>query len=76
MRTVVSLTHYTYFQWTVERHHTSCPPPQAAAAADLVLVVGTSANVTPASDIPRVAARAGAKVVEINLEATGENGLF
>lgn len=44
---------------------------QAAAEADLVLVIGTSANVTPAADIPRVAARAGAKVVEINLEPTG-----
>ncbi|CBZ54167.1 putative NAD-dependent deacetylase [Neospora caninum Liverpool] len=38
---------------------------------DLLLVVGTSASVSPASSLPYRALRGGAKVVEINLETTG-----
>jgi NAD-dependent deacetylase len=43
---------------------------EAAKQADLVLVVGTSALVAPASEIPVVAGMSGAKVVEINREET------
>lgn len=42
-----------------------------ADACDLMLVVGTSATVHPASDIPYRAMRKGAKVIEVNLEETG-----
>lgn len=38
--------------------------------ADLVLIVGTSLEVAPASDLPMLAMRNGAKIVIINLEAT------
>ena len=41
-----------------------------AGRADLILVVGTSAVVAPASEIPIMAKRSGAKVVEINTEET------
>ncbi len=43
---------------------------EAARACDLVLVVGTSAVVYPAADIPITAKESGAKVIEINLEPT------
>src|ERR1039457_6777694 len=39
---------------------------RAAAAADLFLVIGTSAVVYPAAGLASIAKRAGAKVVEIN----------
>lgn len=42
-----------------------------ADACDLMLVVGTSATVHPASDIPYRAMRKGAKIIEVNLEKTG-----
>jgi NAD-dependent deacetylase len=42
----------------------------AAQAADVVFSVGTSATVYPAAEIPRLAHRAGAMVVQINPEAT------
>lgn len=52
-------------------------PPQAlsrsfqvAASAQALLVVGTSAVVSPANTIPVVAKRNGAKVIEINNERT------
>ena len=52
-------------------------PPQAlyrsqeeAQSCDLILVIGTSAIVYPAADIPRVAKEAGAQVIEINPERT------
>ena len=45
-----------------------------ARETDLVLVVGTSAVVYPASSIPSMAKENGAKVVEINLEATPLTG--
>lgn len=46
----------------------------AARACDVMLVVGTSASVRPASDLPRLALQAGATVVEVNVEATGLTG--
>jgi NAD-dependent deacetylase len=42
--------------------------------ADLVLVLGTSAEVAPASDIPAAAKDRGASVIEINLEPTRLTG--
>lgn len=42
----------------------------AAAQADVVLIVGTSATVYPAAQIPITAKRNGAFVIECNLEAT------
>ncbi|XP_026193229.1 NAD-dependent protein deacylase Sir2A [Cyclospora cayetanensis] len=42
-----------------------------ADKCDLMLVVGTSATVHPASEIPYRAMRRGAKIIEINLEKTG-----
>jgi NAD-dependent deacetylase len=43
---------------------------EAAMAAEVVLVIGTSSLVYPAAAIPQQAARAGAFVVEVNLEPT------
>jgi NAD-dependent deacetylase len=43
---------------------------RAAAAADLFLVIGTSAVVYPAAGLASIAKRAGAKVVEINIMDT------
>jgi NAD-dependent deacetylase len=43
---------------------------KASRATDLMLVVGSSLEVAPASDIPLLAKRNGAKVVIINLEPT------
>ena len=42
----------------------------AVAACDVLIVVGTSATVRPASELPRAAAKRGAKVIEINMEPT------
>lgn len=39
-------------------------------ACDLLLVVGTSAHVAPASELPIVATNNGARVIELNLEIT------
>ena len=41
-----------------------------ARKADLMLIVGTSLEVAPASDLPMLALRNGAKIVIINLEST------
>jgi len=48
-------------------------PPEAFSSAiraaedcDLMLIVGTSASVVPASQLPRIAKRKGAKLLEIN----------
>jgi NAD-dependent deacetylase len=41
-----------------------------SAACRVMLVVGTSAVVHPAASLPRAAARAGAKVIEVNVEPT------
>jgi NAD-dependent deacetylase len=43
---------------------------EASAAADLFFVVGTSAVVRPAADLPALAANRGAFVVEVNPEPT------
>jgi NAD-dependent deacetylase len=43
---------------------------RAAAAADLFLVIGTSAIVYPSAGLASIAKRAGAKVVEINIVDT------
>jgi len=43
---------------------------QLAAQCDVMLVVGTSASVTPASDIPVQAKAAGATIIEINAQVT------
>jgi NAD-dependent deacetylase len=42
--------------------------------ADLVLVLGTSAEISPASDIPAAARALGARVIEVNLEPTRLTG--
>ncbi len=42
----------------------------AAERADVFLVIGTSAVVYPAAALASIAQRAGAKVVEINIEET------
>ena len=41
-----------------------------ARRCDLLLVIGTSAMVYPAADIPTTAKECGAKIIEINLEPT------
>ena len=41
-----------------------------AATCDLMLVIGTSATVEPAAHLPVIAKRGGARVIEINAEAT------
>ena len=43
---------------------------EAARTCDLVLVIGTSAVVYPAADIPITAKEFGAKVIEVNIEPT------
>ncbi|WP_434739480.1 SIR2 family NAD-dependent protein deacylase [Micromonospora sp. SH-82] len=42
----------------------------AAATCDLLLAVGTSGVVHPAAEIPRVAARSGATVIQVNPQPT------
>lgn len=48
---------------------------QEAADCDLLLSVGTAAQVFPAAGVIEVAHRAGAAIVEVNPEATGFSGL-
>jgi NAD-dependent deacetylase len=43
---------------------------QAASDCDLMLVIGTSAEVQPAASMPVIAKESGAKVIEINSEPT------
>lgn len=43
---------------------------EAAATCDVLLTVGTSGVVYPAAEIPRIAARAGATVIQVNPEST------
>jgi NAD-dependent deacetylase len=43
---------------------------EAARTCGVLLVAGTSAQVSPACDIPRIAKKAGAAIVEINPEET------
>ena len=47
---------------------------ELASACWAVLVIGTSAQVAPANSIPAVAKRAGASIIEINLEPTHLTG--
>ncbi len=47
---------------------------RAAENARLMLVIGTSANVYPAADMPVLTKRAGGRVLEINLEKTPLTG--
>lgn len=47
---------------------------EAAERADLVFVVGTSSVVYPAAELPALAARRGAAVVEVNPEPSGVGG--
>ena len=46
------------------------PSFHLAAACETLLVIGTSAQVTPACSIPHRARKAGATIIEINLEPT------
>jgi NAD-dependent deacetylase len=43
---------------------------QMASFSDALMVVGTSALVSPANTIPAIAKDRGAKIIEINLEPT------
>ena len=43
---------------------------EEAESCELMLVIGTSAVVSPASDLPVMAKRAGATIVEVNVEET------
>lgn len=43
---------------------------EEAGSCELMLVVGTSAVVAPACDLPLIAKKAGATIVEVNLEET------
>ena len=42
----------------------------AARQADVMIVIGSSLEVAPASEIPMIARRNGAKLIMINLEPT------
>ena len=42
----------------------------ATAGCDLMIVIGTSAVVSPASELPRLAVQSGSRVLEVNLEPT------
>lgn len=45
-----------------------------SSACDLMLVIGTSAEVQPAASMPHIAKRAGARVVELNISETPFTG--
>ncbi len=47
---------------------------EVASRCDVMLVVGTSANVQPAAFMPVIAKKAGAKIIEINPEPTPLTG--
>ena len=47
---------------------------EAVRRCDLLLVVGTSASVSPANALPYAASNAGALVVEVNPSTTGLTG--
>jgi NAD-dependent deacetylase len=48
----------------------------ALVACDLLVAIGTSAVVYPAADMPLIAKRAGARLVEINLEDTPMSSIY
>jgi len=41
---------------------------EEAEKADLLLIIGTHAEVLPAAEIPQIAKRTGAKIIEINIK--------
>jgi NAD-dependent deacetylase len=43
---------------------------EEAASCELMLVIGTSAVVSPACDLPLIAKSVGATIVEVNVEET------
>lgn len=47
---------------------------RAAESADVVIIVGTSATVYPAAELPLIAKRNGAYIIECNLEPTDFTG--
>ena len=47
----------------------------AATEAEVLLVVGTAAQVSPAAGLIPFARHAGARVIEINLEPTPHSGI-
>lgn len=47
---------------------------QAARACDVMLIVGTSLEVAPASDLPMIAARGGARLIIVNRDRTALDG--
>mgnify|MGYP000886530606 FL=1 len=47
---------------------------EATRSCKVMLVVGTSAIVYPAADMPAIARQAGARVIEINPEPTSLTG--
>jgi NAD-dependent deacetylase len=49
---------------------------EALAACDLLVSIGTSAVVYPAADMPLIAMRAGARLVEINPEDTPMSSIY
>lgn len=49
---------------------------EALAACDLLVSIGTSAVVYPAADMPLIAMRAGARLVEINPEDTPMSAIY
>ncbi len=56
--------------WRAARRDVIDAAAQAVTAADVVLVVGTSAVVYPVAGLPELAKRRGAKVVEVNVDET------
>jgi NAD-dependent deacetylase len=48
---------------------------EVAAQSDVFLVVGTSAAVYPAADLPTIAASNGAKIITLNMEAIDIDGV-
>lgn len=58
-----------FFGEAIPRHHL-LRSRQLAAQCDLMLVIGTSAEVQPAAGMPVIAKQNGAKVIEINMERT------
>jgi NAD-dependent deacetylase len=49
---------------------------QALLASALFVSIGTSGNVYPAADFVRIAGRAGARTIELNLEPSAGATLF
>jgi NAD-dependent deacetylase len=43
---------------------------EEAAKADVLIIIGTNAEVLPAAQIPEIAKEHGAKIIEINIQPT------